>query len=369
MTKTQRGQLKLAIDFGGSSTKVIATAGDKSMAVVMSPEAIEVAADHLDDYRQQLGGDLLHRSFVGVGERYVAVGSLAQRLGATQALQRLKSQTAVYKVLAVVSILANRWHLGRRFALELGCLLPPGEFSDRVRLKQLLEVAASDFDTPLGGLKVKLESVNFYPEGFGITHLYRLQRPHPGKFGVIMAGHRNISCYALQGEELTQPSTCALGFKFWLDLILERTSGYELGSLTGAVAEYWMGKDEEVLEPILRSPMDRDWERQHLVKTIESTQTIYWQAIQDWLADKLPTGIEEVMLSGGTADVLKADFVGYLQDRLPNRPDCGNRPGIFNNRVFKLPELDVPAAYQSRMADVYCLFEYLMKSKTKTRSK
>jgi hypothetical protein len=366
MARTRRSQLKLAIDFGGSSTKVMATTEDKSSALVMSPEAIEARSEYLDDYRQQLGADLLHRCFVGVGDRYFAVGSLAVSLGATQALKRLKSQTVAAKVLAVVSILANRWNLGRSFDLELGCLLPPGEFSDRSQLQLELGEALADFDTPLGGLKVDLKAISFYPEGFGIVHLYRLQRPGTVKFGVIMAGHRNISCYALQGDRLINPATCDLGFKFWIDLILEKTSGYELGSLTDAVAEYWLTKDEGVLEPILRSTKDRDRERQQTIETIASTKVLYWQAIQDWLADKLPTDIEEVMLSGGTADVLKTDFVDYLKPRLPLRPDCGNRPGIFNNRAFKLPPLDVPAAYQSRMADVYCLHEYLMpKSSTK----
>lgn len=336
----------------------------------MSPEAIEARSEYLDDYRQQLGADLLHRCFVGVGDRYFAVGSLAASLGATQALKRLKSQTVAAKVLAVVSILASRWNLGRSFDLELGCLLPPGEFSDRSQLQLELGEALADFDTPLGGLKVDLKTISFYPEGFGIVHLYRLQRPQTVKFGVIMAGHRNISCYALQGDRLVSPATCDLGFKFWSDLILEKTSGYELGSLTDAVAEYWLTKDEGVLEPILRSNKDRDWERQQTIETITSTKVLYWQAIQDWLADKLPTDIEEVMLSGGTADVLKTDFVDYLKPRLPLRSDCGNRPGIFNNRAFKLPPLDVPAAYQSRMADVYCLHEYLMpKSSTKKGGK
>lgn len=76
------------------------------------------------------------------------------------------------------------------------------------------------------------------------------------------------------------------------------------------------------------------------------------------------------MLSGGVADVLKADFIAYLKERLPIRADCGNRQGIFNDRAFKqIPDLAVPEGYQSRFADVYCLSQYLMtRSVIKTRS-
>jgi Actin like proteins N terminal domain len=373
MSRTKRQKLRLAIDFGGSSTKAIGEIDDRLIPVVMSPEVIEVGTIDLDDYRQQHDLDLWHRSFVGVGDRYFAVGDLAMRLGATQALKRLKAQTAVHKVLAIVSILAQRLNLGRSFDLELGCLLPPGEFADRERLQTRLIEALADFDTPVGGRTVQLTNVQFYPEGLGIAHLYYLNRPQTGRVGVIMAGHRNISCYAMQGKQPVQKATSDLGFQSWIGLIIDRTSGYELGSLSTAVARYWTVKDKALLDEVLRhrEAVEREIELEHLIKTIKSTQITYWQSIQDWLEDKFPTGIEEVMLSGGTAEVLQDDFVNFLKARLPIRADCGNRQGVFNDRAFKqIPDLKVPDGYQSRFADVYCLSQYLMsKSSTKIRSK
>jgi hypothetical protein len=370
MARPKRQKLKLAIDFGGSATKVYAAADDTPLSLVMAPEVIEVRSIDVDSYRHQQDLDLSHRSFVGVGDRYFAVGDLAVRLGATQALRRLKAETAVYKVLAVISILSHRLDLGRSFDLELACLLPPGEFADRHRLQVRLEEALADFDTPLGGLTVRLSDVLFFPEGLGVAHLYHLNRP-AHKIGVIMAGHRNISCYVMQGKQPTQKATCDLGFQAWIGAILDRTSGYELGTLTPAVATYWLSEDKQDLIGTLRhrDVREREFELDRLVQTIESTHATYWQAIQDWLDDRLPPDIEEVMLAGGTADVLRRNFLNYLKSRLPPKPDCGNLPGIFNDRSFKqIPSLNVPDGYQARFADVYCLFQYLMKSTTR-RSK
>ncbi|WP_373544893.1 hypothetical protein [Chamaesiphon sp.] len=372
MARPKRQKIKLAIDFGGSSTKAIIEIDDRSIPLVMSPEVIEIGTIDLDNYRHQSSLDLWHRSFVGVKDRYFAIGELAVSLGATQALKRLKSETIVYKLLAIVSVFAQRLELGNSFDLELGCLLPPGEFAERERLQIKLLDALSDFDTPLGRFTVRTIEAQYHPEGMGVAHLYHINRPHvTGKVGTIMAGHRNISCYVMQGRQPVKKATSDLGFQSWIELIIDRTSGYEFGTLSIAVARYWTDNDKIALGEILRhrDAVEREFELEHLVKVIKSTHITYWRAINDWLDDKFPS-VEEVMLSGGVADVLKADFIAYLKERLPTRADCGNRQGIFNDRVFKqIPDLGVPNGYQSRFADVYCLSQYLMtRSVIKTRS-
>ncbi len=85
----------------------------------------------------------------------------------------------------------------------------------------------------------------------------------------------------------------------------------------------------------------------------------------DWLNEHLPTGIEEMMISGGTADVLKDVLVSYFDEKLPPRPQLNGKAAIYySNTGFNLPELDVPPGCQSRMADVYCLWQYLMSKPT-----
>jgi hypothetical protein len=363
VARPKRQRLKLAIDLGGSSTKAIAEIDDRLVPVVMSPEVIELDCPDLDNYRQQHELDLAYRSFIGVKDRYFAVGDLAVRLGATQALKRLKSETLVYKLLAILAILVQKLDLGNSFDLELGCLLPPGEFADRERLHDKLIEAISDFDTPLGRMSARtIGDILYIPEGLGVAHLYYINRQQMGKVGVIMAGHRNISCYVMQGKQPIKKATSDFGFQAWIELIIERTSGYEFSTLGTAVARFWLSGDKSTLAPILRhrDAVEREYELEHLVKVIRSTHASYWRSIDNWLDDKFPP-VEEAMLSGGLADVLKEDFIEYLKERLPVRADCGNRQGIFNDRAFKqIPDLDVPDGYQSRFADVYCLLQYLM---------
>ncbi|NJR32264.1 MAG: hypothetical protein HC778_04710 [Chamaesiphon sp. CSU_1_12] len=50
----------------------------------------------------------------------------------------------------------------------------------------------------------------------------------------------------------------------------------------------------------------------------------------------------------------------YFVGKLTPNPKYPDKYAIFNSSVFKLPVLDVPDGYQSRMADVYCMWKYLM---------
>jgi hypothetical protein len=150
----RKKKLFLGCDDGASSFKCIGSSGEELVTIVMPSATIAQRSETLDRYRQQTG-DLLMRSFVGINDDYYAVGKLATRLGATQPLKPLKSETIVYKILGIVSIMAQRLNLGTNFDLSLGCLLPPGEFRDRERIKATLIVALTDFDTPLGVFNVQ----------------------------------------------------------------------------------------------------------------------------------------------------------------------------------------------------------------------
>ena len=108
--------------------------------------------------------------------------------------------------------MAQRLDLGNSFDLELSCLLPPGEFAERERLQTKLSEALTDFDTPIGRFSVRLIDAQYRPEGMGVAHLYHINRSHvTGKVGKIMAGHRNISCYVMQGKQPVKKATSDLG--------------------------------------------------------------------------------------------------------------------------------------------------------------
>lgn len=355
--------LYLGCDDGASSFKCIGASGEELVTIVMPSATIEQRSETLDRYRQQTG-DLLMRSFVGIDDNYYAVGKLATRLGATQPLKPLKSETIVYKILAMVSIMAQRLNLGTNFDLSLGCLLPPGEFRDRERIKATLIVALTDFDTPIGVFNIRLVECNFYAEGTGIAHLLQVNnRESSGTAIILMAGHRNLSFYASEFHQTTGIGTCDLGFNHWVKAVQAVTYNYDLPNLSSAIANYWLKqKDTTYLEPILRNTVTelRTSELQALVREIELAHDNYCNSIFNWLNEQLPDCIDELMLAGGVGDVLQTELIEYFLKKLTPNPRYKDKYVIFNSSTFKLPTLDVPDGYQSRMADVYCMWKYLM---------
>ena len=58
MARKTKKLLKLAIDFGGSSTKAIGSCHDRIVPLVMSPEVIEINVNSLEQLR--IDGDFTH---------------------------------------------------------------------------------------------------------------------------------------------------------------------------------------------------------------------------------------------------------------------------------------------------------------------
>jgi hypothetical protein len=359
----RKKRLYLGCDDGSSAFKSIGSSGEGLVTIVMSSGVIEQRSETLDRYRQQTG-DLTARSFVGVDGEYFAVGKLATRLGATQPLKPLKSETIVYKILGMVSMMAQRLNFGTNFDLSLGCLLPPGEFRDRERIESTLITALADFDTPIGVFNVRLVECNFYPEGTGIAHLLQADnRESPGTAIVLMAGHRNLSFYTTEAHQTIGLGTSDLGFNHWVKAVQAVTYNYDLANLSSTIASYWLKQqDPKQLESILRNTVEslRAGESQALVREIGLAHDNYCNLIFDWLDEQLPDQIDELMIAGGAGDVLQAEIIEYFVGKLTPNSQYKDKYVIFNSSTFKLPTFDVPDGYQSRMADVYCMWKYLM---------
>jgi hypothetical protein len=99
----RRKLMSIAVDFGASATKVIGICEGKIVSSIVSPEVIEIdrssLAGKLDGY--SIGKHTRHSTteyaFVGVADRYYAVGALARRFGAFQRFKPLKVEAAAYR--------------------------------------------------------------------------------------------------------------------------------------------------------------------------------------------------------------------------------------------------------------------------------
>ena len=163
--------LKLALDFGGSATKIIGGfTENKRISYTMLPEIIKIPKESL--LSKNIGGVRgvrKNRAWIGLNGEYFAVGYLAKNYLVTPQLKPLKSNLAIPKILSACWVIQEKFKsLSNEFDLALACFLPPGEYEDRAEFEKELRSALSEFETPDGIFKVSLTHFDCKPESFGI---------------------------------------------------------------------------------------------------------------------------------------------------------------------------------------------------------
>jgi hypothetical protein len=309
--------LVLSFDPGASLTKSIYKRANENTLhlLTMEPEIIQLPQSSIDAYRSS-------RSELGAAKpedeawiqcsgevEYQIVGFLARQFLATARIDKLKYETALYKVLAVVGAIAQHSSLPNQFSLALLVPLPYGEYQNRHRLEQQLKTALKNFKFRGQRLRVKLEIFECRPEGAGLAMIRVKQNGlewfQKQVIAVLMFGHRNTSVLVFERGTMTAGHTTALGFHQLVKQVVDRTSGQDVFSLVPVI--YELGSTFIPTHPaiysVLRSqePENAQAEAQQLFDAITSARIEYWRRLQEWLEITLPRGITEVILSGGAA--------------------------------------------------------------------
>jgi hypothetical protein len=138
-----------------------------------------------------------------------------------------------------------------------------------------------------------------------------------------------------------------LGFARLVNNVVSKTSGQNLEKLTPVIAQYLAKSETRILDSVLLSE-DRVNEVQQLQTAIEQAREQYQLELSNWLTENLPNKVEEVVLSGGTADLFKDFFLKQLRGK----------------RVYLHANVDLPddVSYLNlgnRFADVWILWELL----------
>ncbi|EDX74084.1 hypothetical protein MC7420_4069 [Coleofasciculus chthonoplastes PCC 7420] len=317
--KPKPPDLFLVLDFGGSLTKVIYMGKNGEPTVLcMEPEVIGVPAASVDAYERlslDMGEALPQdRAWVKVDESYYAVGYLAaKRFHGNAGLSQLKYERAYPKTLAAVWVAATSLGLGNRFKVALAALLPPGEYENASRLEAMIASGLERFETPDGTLRVKLTHFDCKPEGAGI-YLMRTQSEGMAlkrkTCAVVMLGYRNASVLVSERGQVGKRVTSSFGFVRLVEMVDSRTSGLDTGRLARAIALGGEQPSPKLLQPLLQSVTreGRKEEMAALTNAIVECRPEYALALRSWLREVLPRDLDEVILSGGTADYLKRDL-------------------------------------------------------------
>jgi hypothetical protein len=352
--------LYVSIDYGASCIKAFFGLSSSGYQILtMPPQSIELDKSLLPAPTEDSNYE--NRAWVGLNERYYAVGNLAKTYSAISARRPLKCDSVLEKTCAVVSIAAQMLKLGNKFKLVLNYVLPPGELGDRANRDLLVaefKNALKDFDSPSGRMRVNLIACIGYPEGMGLLLFHRKHFPESvsKEIAVFMLGFRNSSVFYSRKGVIDGYETTDLGFSFHLKHIVSNSPGYKIDELIEPVYRYQRQSSNEILfKAILKKrPEQQDLELASLKEVIKVSKDYYWNMIKTWVYECLDSDVDRVIICGGTADYLKPELVEYLQPKFP--PTTNGRSELYFHSSIDLPSKVQEKKMGYRLADIFCLW-------------
>jgi hypothetical protein len=314
--KQAKSEITLTLDFGGSGTKAIAQIqGGKPTAIWMEASVIEASKISLAFQTRNLSNAYPENmAWVGIGEDYRAVGYLARSTySATPGLKPRKYELALYKTLALVWAIKQKFKLAESFDISLALLLPPGEFEDSALLKPMLRDALAEFNTPTGKLKANLVGYECFPEGGGIYAMYCKNTGEAIRrkvIALVMLGYRNASVMISRRGILNRGKTVNLGMAKMVDLVIERTSGLAAEELAEAIAFSGNEPKPQHFHHLCNDNNHLNAQIEKIISAVHSSRAEYARALMNWLKEVLPpkNELDEVIICGGTADYLREEL-------------------------------------------------------------
>ncbi len=348
--------LAIAIDFGGSLTKIIGGLPDgKWCAVAMEPEVVQISEETAQAFeRNTLGnGRANDRAWVKINDKVYAVGYLAKEFLGDAGLWRPKVDLAVEKILAAIWVLKEHWQLKNRFTVSIACVLPPGEYQERDLLEQQIKEIINSFETPTGTMKIRCPSFVCRPEGFGVLGLHQFSKGmtylKQRVTAIVMLGHRNSSLMVCDRGRVSNFVSSDLGFIQLVRKVMDNVAGQDETKLGKAIAQAGVNVDPFPLEKVLRHTDSklRKLEKDKLVNAIHLARSDYMVLISNWLAKTLNTGVSDIVLCGGTADYLGEQGWQWNQSYQ-----------IYWHSDLKLPSTVEGMGLGNRMLDVWGVWKW-----------
>lgn len=370
MPRTAKPHFIIAVDFGGSQTKIIYQhRSDQPQLLTMPPEAFIATEESLEQYGRTPAGQMSRMqgltSFCWVqlldkkGEpdetKIGAVGHLGAQIALYNTLNVAKNEKALYKLLGAVwvvqqTLIGEGYKIPDDFGVAVQCLLPPDEASFVDDFKARVESAfAEGFMTPTGMVQPQLWGFECKPEGLGVARSFLVNYPEYRDATVFMLGHRNATAVLIRDGKPKTFKTSELGFKACLDM-LHGAHGVSTERLMEVAFEARMKDDfypyyrvTSYSDPDLKEKAGRE-----LCREFSKANHAYYARLKNWIEDILSddTSTAIVFCGGGT------NALGILLEDC--RPDLDHYFGCGIN----LPDsIDVDSEYNYRLEDIYSMFE------------
>ena len=332
-------KLTIVCDHGTSLTKVLYRVGRNGQPkhLTMDAQLLKLDINVVENLQETSGfGKPEHNAWLQTdGNSCYLVGRLAREYRASTSIKSLKYESIVPKILSVVGAIALKEKLSEQIKLDLALLLPLGESSNNSDLEKELAESITEFKFQGKTMGVDLQRYRCQPEGYGIaSHLLKicsLESVQAQSFAVLMFGYRNTSLLLFKNGTLSfdGSETTNLGFYNFCDRLLQKTSGLNRENIQSAIytcreniINHKTALGEErlttkiVVEELVKS---RDKQRAEVEKArieaaINNSSREYWQLLEGWLEEVLPTQrqLDRLVYTGGTSGFFRQELNDYL---------------------------------------------------------
>lgn len=347
-------RLVMSCDLGGSCNKSIVHIypSGTPKVMVMSPEVAEVGKIAIAQLREQQAN--FNSTWVGIGEEYYVLGSLAKnQFAGTAALRELKYHYALPKIAGLLWRAYRHYNIDRPVDLFVQLLLPPGELNDaQSLLKELSSALKQGINTPSGKLKAKLRRFDVSPEGVGILQ-YRSRNANVKYFekviGLLMLGYRNATYIVVDQGSLAKAETTDLGMNWAVQQFVERTAvglSTDNSHLVTAMLSASQG-DWDGLRRLSRKSNDVGLaaDLKLFQQVLPEVRDAYCRALVQWIR-KIAI-LDEILICGGTAEFVRTELTEHFQNE--------GIPIVWNGNVEFPKRLDTQGLNE-RAADVWTSF-------------
>ena len=339
---TRTSKLTLICDPGTSLSKVLYRVGRKGQLkhLTMSSEILKLDGGLVTNFNKSSEfGKPEDNAWLQTDEHSCyLVGRLAREYRASTSIRSLKYESIVPKIIAIVGAIALKEKLSKTLKLDLAVLLPYGEISNSPVMEKELRSEVQEFEFQGETYQVDLQKYRFSPEGLGIaSHLFK-SKPRDSvqsqTLAVLMFGYRNTSLLIFKDGTLSvdRSETTNLGFYNFSDRIIKQTSGLSREDIQSAIYtcsenfinhQTALGEERTVttllVEELVKSrdKQRAEAEKKSIKTAIANSRKEYWQLIEAWLNEVLPTQrhLNELIYTGGTSGFFRQELSDYLLDK------------------------------------------------------
>jgi hypothetical protein len=356
--KSNVPQLLLAVDLGGSVTKVFYYDAQGNLKVLaMEPLTADVTESEIKNHLQQVVGNPGPEEIAWVkvvdkltslrpdeessGDktyRVKAVGRLAKYFGGSAELRKAKFELGLFKILAAIGVIRIKLHLPPRLTVAVSVLQPWGEYRNRHQLKEMLADCSNCWVND-ERLSINWWHQDFKPEGAGLGMLRGKQLGANFKkrnTAVLMLGHRNSSILVFEKGVVQAGFTSEYGFIELVKRAHTRIPCYTIDRLTTTIIDAGLEPSPKIIRRICKtdSPALQAREVSEAIVAITDARNQFVKDIARWINETLAdyaVPIDEIVVGGGVADYLKPELeprlntesLWHLQNLPTNVPDEG----------------------------------------------